>query len=179
MKENIVIVGGGIAGMEAARQLVRLGYDPIIVERNERLGGHVAQWHCLFPDMTPASEVVSEIAVEISGAAHVFLRTEILSINRLKDSYNLMLSNGISIITRIILFATGFRVFEAERKEEYGYGVYNQVMTNRDLERWFNTGADYRIDGAAISAVGFVHCVGSRDEKAGNTQCSKVCCITA
>jgi heterodisulfide reductase subunit A len=27
--------------------------------------------------------------------------------------------------------------------------------------------------------VGFVHCVGSRDLKAGNSQCSKVCCITA
>ena len=36
-----------------------------------------------------------------------------------------------------------------------------------------------RIDSSDMKAVGFVHCVGSRDEKARNPQCSKVCCITA
>ena len=53
MKDNIVIVGGGIAGMEAARQLLLLGYKPILVEKSDHLGGHVADWHCLFPDLTP------------------------------------------------------------------------------------------------------------------------------
>jgi heterodisulfide reductase subunit A len=52
------------------------------------------------------------------------------------------------------------------------------VITNRDLEAWFNTHSDARIP-EKPSAIGFVHCVGSRDVKAGNTQCSKVCCITA
>ena len=52
-------------------------------------------------------------------------------------------------------------------------------MTNRDLENWFNTGEDRRITGKDIKKIGFVHCVGSRDVKAGNQQCSKVCCITA
>ena len=53
------------------------------------------------------------------------------------------------------------------------------VVTNSDLETWFNGSGDERIDSSAMNAVGFVHCVGSRDEKAGNGQCSKVCCITA
>ena len=43
MKENVVIIGGGIAGMEAARQLLLLGYTPIIVEKKDHLGGHVAR----------------------------------------------------------------------------------------------------------------------------------------
>ena len=59
MKQNVVIIGGGIAGLEAASQLLTLGYSPIIVEKSERLGGHVASWHKLFPDMKPASEVVA------------------------------------------------------------------------------------------------------------------------
>ncbi len=179
MKENIVIIGGGIAGMEAARQLISLGHKPIIVEREDRLGGHVAQWHCLFPDLTPAEDIVDGLIGEIGNGATIFTNTEVLYINHLRESYNIMLSNGVSILSKIILFATGFKLFDASKKEEYGYGVYNQVLTNRDLEHWFKTEDDPRINFSPMNAVGFVHCVGSRDEKAGNPQCSKVCCITA
>lgn len=178
MKEIVVIIGGGIAGLEAATQLLKLGHSPIIVEKSERLGGHVADWNRLFPDLTPAKDIVEEL-ITSSKDANIFLKTEISFINRLKDSYNVMLSNGISISTRYILYTTGFKLFDAQKKEEYGYGIYNQVITNADLEQWFNTGKDKRISGKEISKIGFVHCVGSRDEKARNSQCSKVCCITA
>ena len=178
MKEIVVIIGGGIAGLEAATQLLKLGHSPIIVEKSERLGGHVADWNRLFPDLTPAKDIVEEL-IASSKDANIFLKTEISFINRLKDSYNVILSNGISISTRYILYTTGFKLFDAQKKEEYGYGIYNQVITNADLEQWFNTGKDKRISGKEISKIGFVHCVGSRDEKARNSQCSKVCCITA
>ncbi|MBQ4221923.1 MAG: CoB--CoM heterodisulfide reductase iron-sulfur subunit A family protein, partial [Bacteroidales bacterium] len=64
-----------------------------------------------------------------------------------------------------------------EKKEEYGYGIYDRVITNADLEAWFKSGAAPQFDD--VKTIGFVHCVGSRDEKAGNRQCSKVCCVTA
>ncbi len=175
---NIVILGGGIAGMTAASQLLRLGHTPIIVEETDHLGGHVAEWHRLFPDMTPAQDVVQRLAAEVS-AANIFLSTRVLFINRLGDTYVVMLDNGVSIQAQAVLIATGFNLFDAAKKEEYGYGIYDQVMTNRDLERWFTTGDDPRLSGREIRKVGFVHCVGSRDVKAGNTQCSKVCCVTA
>lgn len=164
--------------MEAAKQLLRLGYNPIIVEKSDHLGGHVACWHRLFPDMTPAQALIDKMKSEISEA-DVYLKTEVSNINRLKDGYSIVLSNGTSLVTRAVLIASGFNLFDASKKEEYGYGIYDQVMTNQDLESWFNTGNDTRISGKEIKSVGFVHCVGSRDMKAGNPQCSKVCCLTA
>lgn len=178
MKEIVVIVGGGIAGMEAAAQLLKLGHAPIIIERRDKLGGHVAQWNKLFPDLTPAKDLIEELTASCKDA-NIFLNTEISFINRLKDSYNIMLTNGISISTHYLLITTGFELFEASKKEEYGYGIYNHVITNSDLEQWFNGRFDERIDSTSMKNIGFVHCVGSRDEKARNSQCSKVCCITA
>ena len=177
MNNKILIVGGGIAGMETARQLKALGLNPVIVEKSSSLGGHVAQWHCLFPDMTPARKVL-EPYEEALKDVETLLETEISSINRLQKDYSVVLSNGRTLNCSAVVFATGFKLFEAERKEEYGYGIYDRVITNKDLEAWSNTHSDERVP-AKPSAIGFVHCVGSRDVKAGNTQCSKVCCITA
>lgn len=173
----VLIVGGGIAGMEAARQLKALGLNPIIVEKSNALGGHVAGWHKLFPDMTSARKILDAYEEPLKDV-EVLLETEIASINRLQKGYSVILSNGRALPCRAVVLATGFKLFEAERKEEYGYGIYDRVITNRDLEAWFNTHSDGRIP-EKPSAIGFVHCVGSRDVKAGNTQCSKVCCITA
>lgn len=172
----IAVIGAGIAGLEAARQLTALGYKPILIEKSGAVGGHVAQWNRLFPDMTPAADVLEPLRAQTAGVK-TLLNTEISAINRLKDEYNLVLSDGSSLLCQAVLFATGFRLFDASKKEEYGYGIYDRVITNRDLEHWFNTREDRRI--SQPKAVGFVHCVGSRDLKAGNTQCSKVCCITA
>ena len=177
MKENIVIIGGGVAGMEAAKQLLLLGYAPILVEQRDHLGGHVSDWNRLFPDMSSAQDFIHRLGEEI-GEANIFLETKVSNINRLQNGYVVMLSNGVSIPCRAMLVATGFRLFDATRKEEYGYGVYDHVVTNADLEAWFN-GADDRRFPQKPEAVGFVHCVGSRDLKAGNSQCSKVCCMTA
>lgn len=178
MREQVVIIGGGIAGLEAARNLLELGLQPVIVERESRLGGHVARWHKLFPDMVSAQDLVAGLVAGVEGAM-IYTGTTVSSINRLRDGYNLTLSDGSRLHGRALLLASGFSLFDAARKEEYGYGVYNQVITNSDLEQWFNTGNDPRISGRPLSSVGFVHCVGSRDLKAGNPQCSKVCCMTA
>lgn len=177
MKENVVIIGGGVAGMEAAKQLLFLGYNPIVVEQKDHLGGHVSQWNRLFPDMASAQDLVRHLGEEIVDA-NIFLETKVNFINRLREGYLVMLSNGVSVACRAILVASGFRLFDAARKEEYGYGVYDHVITNADLEDWFNGNPDSRVP-ASPKKVGFVHCVGSRDLKAGNSQCSKVCCMTA
>jgi len=177
MKENVVIIGGGVAGMEAAKQLLALGYKPFVVEKSSQLGGHVAQWHKLFPDLASTKDLIKKMSADIKSA-NVFLETQVNTISRTREGYSVFLSNGVSITASAVLMATGFQLFDATKKEEYGYGVYDHVITNGDLEAYFNGNKDKRVP-RSPKAIGFVHCVGSRDLKAGNSQCSKVCCMTA
>ena len=176
MKENILIIGGGAAGMEAATQLKKLGLNPIIVEKSEKLGGHIAQWDRLFPAFHPAKDVV-EVMLNNVKDIDTRLNTEVTDIQRNSDGFKATLSNNNTIDAKAVILATGFDLFKAERKQEYGYGIYNNVMTSLELERFFRTGKDDRINNP--KKIGFVHCVGARDVKVGNTYCSKVCCTTA
>ena len=84
-----------------------------------------------------------------------------------------------------IIVATGYNLFDAGKKEEYGYGIYDNVITGLELERLLSasgpTGGHVSrpSDGKIPRKVAFVQCVGSRDEQVGNQYCSKVCCMYA
>lgn len=175
--KNIVVIGGGPAGLRASAELDKLGYNVILVEKSPALGGHLAKWDRLFPNGEKASTVLEQLLSNIKGVK-CFTETKIQSINLLKNSYNVILDNGITVLAEAVLFTTGFDLFPAQKKEEYGYGIYDHVITNADLENWFKTRKDTRVV-KKPKKIGLVHCVGSRDEKAGNRYCSKVCCATA
>ena len=176
--KNIVIIGGGPAGLEAASQLKKFGYNVILVEKSNQLGGHLAKWDRLFPDFTPAEEVLSTLISNLQGVTY-FLNTEIVRIYNLQNSYNIIMNNGITVLADAVLICSGFDLFKAEKKEEYGYGIYERVITNADLEQFFKENSKSKIEKDTPVKIGFVHCVGSRDEKVGNRNCSKVCCATA
>jgi len=80
-----------------------------------------------------------------------------------------------------IIVATGFKAFDPARTPYYGYGVYPNVYTALEIERLVNasgpTGGDIVLrDGRRPSAIGIIHCVGSRDHRT-NRWCSRVCCM--
>ncbi len=175
MKPKVVIAGGGAAGMAVALRLERLGVEPVIVEREERLGGKVRGWHKLFPTFTPAAEVLDPLVAQI-GRRGIECRTG-AAVEALSE-HGVKLASGQTIEADAVVVATGFTLFDARRKEEYGYGIYDNVVTSADLERMMNEGAVRLADGSTPRRIALLHCVGSRDEKVCQRHCSKVCCIT-
>jgi heterodisulfide reductase subunit A len=91
----------------------------------------------------------------------------------------------ITVTVGSIVVAVGFQLFDAKNKQEYGYGRYDNVITGLDFERLVNaagpTGGHLaRLSDAKIpKKIAFIQCVGSRDEKSGNLNCSRVCCMYA
>lgn len=179
-KKHIVVIGGGVAGMESAIHLSQLGYAVTLIEKQSRLGGHVLHWDFLFPDHRPAYEITNELCPAVEEKARIILQTEVNAIQRQKGQFIVNLSNGEILTADALLIATGFDLFDAHKKEEYGYGIYENVITAAELEERFQNKIPIRTAaGKKPARVGFVHCVGSRDEKVGNEYCSKVCCVTA
>ncbi|EKD31384.1 MAG: hypothetical protein ACD_77C00342G0024 [uncultured bacterium] len=176
MTNKVLIIGGGPAGLEASNQLSLLGYKPVIVEKSDILGGHLAKWDRLFPESESAEAVLYKLIKPVEHIP-VYFNSIVEEVNREGEYFHVKLSGNKEEIVSAIVVCAGFSLFAAEKKEEYGYGIYNNVITSSDLESWFKTGKDSRINNPA--KVGFVHCVGSRDEKICNRQCSKVCCVTA
>ena len=175
MVKRVVIIGGGAAGMQTALELKARGLEPSIIERDIELGGKVRGWHKLFPTFTPAREVLRPLVDRIkSERIRCFLGQEVTSV----ASDGVMLRSGERVMADAVVVATGFTLFDAHRKQEYGYGLYNNVVTSVDLERMMNSGRVTLADGSEPRRIAILHCVGSRDEKVGQRHCSKVCCIT-
>jgi heterodisulfide reductase subunit A2 len=178
--KKVIVIGGGIAGMESSSFLAAMNYDVTILEKSEKLGGHLNNWERLFPTMRLGKEVLDFLSQGVNNKVNVVCNAEILQIEKKGKEFKATLANGKSFDAEAILVATGYDLFDARKKEEYGYKIYDNVITSADLELIFSEGKEVRMaDGKTPKRLGFVHCVGSRDEKVGNAYCSKVCCVTA
>lgn len=174
MSKRVIIIGGGVAGMQTALRLAEENYTSLIIEKDAELGGKVKNWHVLFPTFTPASEILNELRRKIVEAkVEVLLSTEVNTLT--KDSVTL--ANGEILKCDAVVVCSGYTIFDAHIKEEYGYGIYDNVITSADLEQMFNEGQVLKKDGTIPKRVAFLHCVGSRDEKVCQKHCSKICCI--
>ncbi len=179
MSKTVAIIGGGIAGLEASIQLEKLGYNVHLYEKDSQLGGHVGKWDRLFPNKRHASEVIDSLKNGINNNVHVNLATQVNEIKRENGAF-LIEVNGKSQKVDAIVLTTGFELFPANKKEEYGYGIFENVITSAELESMFSSnGKPQMVNGNTPAKVAFIHCVGSRDEKVNRPYCSKVCCVTA
>ncbi len=180
MKKKVVVIGGGIAGMESSAHLAAIGYYVTLIEREDKLGGHLLNWERLFPTMRLGSEVLAFLQQGVEHHVRVLTNAKITSIDKKNPGFVTHLADGKAIESDALLVTTGYDLFDARRKEEYGYGIYDNVITSAELEKIFLEGKPLlTAQGLPPHRIGFIHCVGSRDEKVGNTYCSKVCCVTA
>lgn len=178
--KHVVIIGGGVAGLETASELTDAGHWVTVIEKQNRIGGKLNDWSYLFPDFTSAAEVKSSLVRKSeSKKFSVLTQTEVLSVNRQLNKFSIKTTAEPILEADAIVVSTGYELFDARRKEEYGYKIYDHVITSADLEKLLEPDGDLTIAaGNHPKRIAFVHCVGSRDEKSGNQYCSKVCCIT-
>lgn len=178
--KHIVIIGGGIAGIETASLLTDAGHWVTIIEKSSKLGGNLNQWSYLFPDFTPTEKILDPLLHACKEKdISILYNAEVKNISRGLAKFRIETSEDRLLEADAIVVASGYELFDARRKEEYGYKIYDHVLTSADLENLLRPGGNLTVaEGKLPKRIAFVHCVGSRDEKSGNHYCSKVCCIT-
>lgn len=264
--DKAMVVGGGVAGIQASLDLADQGYKVYLIEKSPTIGGKMAQLDKTFPTMDCSACILTPKMVDVSRHPNIELMTyaqvenvdgyignfDVKVVKKARsvledkctgcglcaDACPIEVPNefdvglgvrkaayvpfpqAVPLIYTIdketcigcgmcenvcgpeainydqedevidlkvgtIIVATGFEVFDAVRKPEYGYGRYQNVINGLEFERLINasgpTGGKMvrPSDGKEPHRIGFVQCVGSRDEKVGNKYCSRVCCMYA
>lgn len=175
---HALVVGGGLAGMQAALTVARHGVPVTLVERSPRLGGHALDLRTTVEGMDPAA-LVERVTAEVVGTPEirVLVESEVLSssgsvgqfqsVLRMPDGSMETMVHGATIL------ATGG--MEAPAEGAYLHGTHDGVLTQEALEQAL---ADGSLSAENLGTVVMIQCVGSRE--AGHREyCSRLCCSSA
>lgn len=176
-----LIIGGGLAGMEAALKVAQAGYRVVLVEKEPILGGIMNSLYSSFPRWENPQELVNYKIKQLKNNPFVEIMTSttLESCQRNGELFNVNLASADGKVKRgqvqAVVIATGFDLFDASVYGEYGYGIYPNVVNSLEyealLKKWAETNTK------PPQAVAFFKCVGSRDRSKGNPYCSKICCM--
>ena len=269
---TVLVVGAGIAGIQAALTIANAGMKVSLVERAPFIGGHMAQLDKTFPTLDCASCIFTPKTVEVARNNNIELLvcSDVAEVKGYVGNFTVtikknptfvdfsrctgcgdcteacVLKKGVpsdfeeSMATRraiyipfpqavplkavvdkesclllskgkckkscveackataidfdqkeemiekevgSIIIATGYDPFDPHLLPQYGYGVYDPIVTGLQFERLSSPsgptqGEILLKDGSVPKAIAFLHCIGSRDENA-NLHCSRICCMAS
>ena len=180
--KTIMVVGAGMTGLTAALEAANTGYDVVLLEKEEKLGGHIAEFGTLFPKRPPYRELVpsgiEDLIAKVEGHDRITVHTsaKIELTDGQPGQFAVKLATGDEFRVGAIIQATGWKPYDASKLGHLGYGKSPNVITNVELEKSSGNGALTRpSDGKPAKSVAFIQCAGSRDEE-HLPYCSAVCC---
>ena len=196
VKDSVLVIGGGVAGMAAALQVANAGYKVYLVEKEKQLGGRAYRLETTFPThncgiccmayckeciFTPKiDEVQDNHNIELLFNAEIDQITGGFGNRHVKVKQN---GESKEFDVGIVIVATGSKTFDPNKIPAYNYDKNKDVITTMEfvnlMKNAEKSGIKRPSDGKTPKTVNIVLCVGSRDQARGNLHCSLVCCTYA
>jgi heterodisulfide reductase subunit A-like polyferredoxin len=173
--QKALVIGGGVAGMNAALNLGRQGFDVILVEKDAQLGGFSRKLH----HTIEGGDILAYLD-KLIGQVNAHERVEVITEARVtgfggyKGNFTTDVEIGPGKEKRtikhgVIIVATGAVEYQPK---EYSYGDDDRVVTQIELaDRLEEKGA------SDLNTVVMIQCVGSRNDEM--QECSRICCQNA
>jgi quinone-modifying oxidoreductase subunit QmoB len=182
--KDIMVVGGGMTGLTAAKQAALAGYKVTLVEKGDKLGGWATKFKKVFPKHPPYKDLeetgLDQLIKDVQANANitVHLNTEVEKTAGQPGQFKVALRNGSrsELTVGSIVLATGWKPYDPNKLGHLGYGLTPDVVTNVQIEEMvMNGGIKRPSDGKPIDSIAFIQCAGSRDQD-HLPYCSSVCC---
>jgi heterodisulfide reductase subunit A len=178
VKTDCLIIGGGMAGMNAALSVANQGFNAVIVEKEPQLGGILNRICFISHDnhKIPAVKVVQAKVAEVQSNPNIkiYTNTTIESVKGYIGNYKIKLKangNGAAQALDIstVIVATGMQ--ELEPAGQFGYGSDPRVITQLQLDGRLK---DKQL--GDVKDVVMINCVNSKNEVRG---CCSIGCHTS
>lgn len=182
--QRALVIGGGLAGIEAALKIGQAGYKVVLVEKERVLGGVAGQLYSSFPYWEDPQNLLSHKLQQIKNCPQIMVLTGMsVESARFEDNVYIVNLQGVNpgdqreINVDAVVLATGFEMFDASVYGEYGYGIYPNVLNSLEFEAKLKEWDKEKNETAPPKSIAFFKCVGSRDRSKGKPYCSKICCM--
>jgi heterodisulfide reductase subunit A len=172
VNQNALVIGGGIAGITAAKTLSNQGYHAYLIEKSERLGGQALNLHqtWLAEDVQQnLRRMIDEVQTDPN--IDIFTSTQITRVDGFFGNFRTTVQNGDKteeLVHGVTIIASGAQELKPGK---YLYGQDERVLTSLELDRKL---IDHDARLSRKKTALFIQCVGSRIPE--RPYCSKVCC---
>jgi len=177
VNQQAVVLGGGVAGLTAAKNLADQGVQVYLLEKSEQLGGLARRLHRTIEGWE-VQPYLQELIRQVTGHPKIAVRLQanIVRHQGVKGDFLTTLVSGPqgqaeTIRHGAMIIATGG--FE-HQPQEYLYGRDPRVMTQLELAARLRDNPESAKNWRRVIMI---QCVGSRN--AENPTCSRICCQTA
>lgn len=186
LSKKILVVGGGLAGITAANEASKAGYEVVLVEKSDQLGGYLKEVHKLPPSQPPYEELqefdLDALVGQVTNQSSIktYTNAQIGKISGAPCMFDVQIQqNGSEASERVgaIVLASGSTPYDPAKLEHLGYGKSEDVITALQLESMFKSGDVKRpSNGQPVNSAAFILCAGSRDPN-HLPYCSAACCV--
>ncbi|MFW9833909.1 MAG: CoB--CoM heterodisulfide reductase iron-sulfur subunit A family protein, partial [Candidatus Thorarchaeota archaeon] len=178
-----LIVGAGIAGLRAALDVADRGFDVVLVEKSDKLGGNVAKWTHLFPSDEAGSDVIKPLIRDVKkqDRIKILLNSKVSAFDGYIGNFGVTIKNlktekEQKFEVGSVIVATGFEPFKPNGY--YAYGETPDILTLAELQELPPSEQLLKpSNGKPVKKIVFIGCVGSREPGVkGHEHCSRHCC---